>query len=64
MATAALLDYCQAQGPTPCPTKGEGQGKVKSGQTKTPTPTPKWDLSYTLKSTHPSFIILHHSCRC
>ena len=33
MATAALLDYCQAQGPTPCPTQGEGQGQVKSGPT-------------------------------
>ena len=53
MAKAALLDYCQAQGPTPCPTQGEGQGQVKSGQTITPTPTQKWDLSYTLKSTHP-----------
>ena len=30
MAKAALLDYCQAQGPTPCPTQGEGQGQVNS----------------------------------
>ena len=29
MATAALLDYCQAQGPDPCPTRGKGQGQVR-----------------------------------